>query len=255
MRTMLQITLCCLLAGGAMAQRRGGGGGGAVRGGGGGGAVHAGGGGIGHTGGVAGGVGRVGGYGGIGRVGGVVSGGGYLGSSGYRGYGGYTGYRNGFYNYGNRGYYGYGGVYWPYAWGLGSYYYDPYYSDYGYYPYDSGYGYGYPSAYQPQPNITVAYPEQQSAPVSVYSASPVVGRYDQYGQEVGSPGGSGASSPLYLIAFKDHSVYSAVAYWVDGDTLHYFTSGNTHNQVSVSLVDRDLTERLNKDSGLEVKIP
>ena len=59
----------------------------------------------------------------------------------------------------------------------------------------------------------------------------------------------------YLIAFKDHSVYSAVAYWVDGDTLHYFTSGNTHNQVSVSLVDRDLTERLNKESGLEVKIP
>jgi hypothetical protein len=59
----------------------------------------------------------------------------------------------------------------------------------------------------------------------------------------------------YLIAFKDHSVYSVVAYWVDGDTLHYFTSGNTHNQASVSLVDRDLTERLNKESGLEVKLP
>jgi hypothetical protein len=59
----------------------------------------------------------------------------------------------------------------------------------------------------------------------------------------------------YLIAFKDHSIYSAVAYWVDGDTLHYFTSGNTHNQASVSLVDRDLTERLNKESGLELKLP
>jgi hypothetical protein len=59
----------------------------------------------------------------------------------------------------------------------------------------------------------------------------------------------------YLIAFKDHSIYSAVAYWVDGDTLHYFTSGNTHNQASVSLVDRDLTERLNKESGLEVRLP
>jgi len=59
----------------------------------------------------------------------------------------------------------------------------------------------------------------------------------------------------YLIAFKDHSVYSAVAYWVDGETLHYFTSGNTHNQASVSLVDRALTERLNKESGLEVTLP
>jgi len=32
--------------------------------------------------------------------------------------------------------------------------------------------------------------------------------------------------------------------------------GNTHNQASVSLVDRrELAERLNKESGLEVKIP
>jgi len=46
-----------------------------------------------------------------------------------------------------------------------------------------------------------------------------------------------------------------VAYWVDGDTLHYFTSGNTHNQVSLSLIDRDLTQRLNKESGLEVNLP
>ena len=59
----------------------------------------------------------------------------------------------------------------------------------------------------------------------------------------------------YLIAFKDHTIYAAVAYWVDGDTLHYFTSGNTHNQVSVSLIDRELTQRLNKESGVEVKLP
>jgi hypothetical protein len=59
----------------------------------------------------------------------------------------------------------------------------------------------------------------------------------------------------YLIAFKDHTIYSAVAYWVDGDTLHYFTSGNTHNQASLSLIDRDLTERLNKESGLDVSLP
>jgi hypothetical protein len=66
---------------------------------------------------------------------------------------------------------------------------------------------------------------------------------------------STAEPSHYLIAFKDHTIYSAVAYWVDGDTLHYFTSANTHNQASVSLVDRDLTERLNKESGLDVKLP
>jgi hypothetical protein len=66
---------------------------------------------------------------------------------------------------------------------------------------------------------------------------------------------STAEPSHYLIAFKDHTIYSAVAYWVDGDTLHYFTSANTHNQVSLALIDRDLTERLNKESGLDVKLP
>jgi len=59
----------------------------------------------------------------------------------------------------------------------------------------------------------------------------------------------------YLLAFKDHTVYSAVAYWFEGDTLHYFTPGNVHNQVSVSLIDRDLTVRLNKELGIDFHMP
>jgi endonuclease YncB( thermonuclease family) len=59
----------------------------------------------------------------------------------------------------------------------------------------------------------------------------------------------------YLLAFKDHTIYSAVAYWVDGDTLHYFTAGNTHNQASISLIDHDLTQRLNKESGIDFRLP
>ena len=62
-------------------------------------------------------------------------------------------------------------------------------------------------------------------------------------------------SERYLLAFKDHTVYSAVAYWFDGDTLHYFTAGNVHNQASVSLIDRDLTTRLNKELGIEFHMP
>jgi hypothetical protein len=59
----------------------------------------------------------------------------------------------------------------------------------------------------------------------------------------------------YLIAFKDHTIYAALAFWVEGDTLHYFTSGNTHNQVSLSMVDKPLTERLNKESGIDMRLP
>ncbi len=57
------------------------------------------------------------------------------------------------------------------------------------------------------------------------------------------------------MAFKDHTIYSAVAYWVDGETLHYFTTGNTHNQASISLIDRELTNRLNRELGLDFKLP
>jgi hypothetical protein len=68
--------------------------------------------------------------------------------------------------------------------------------------------------------------------------------------------GTAAADPShYLIAFKDHTIYAATAYWVDGDTLHYFTAGNTHNQASLALVDREFTERLNKEAGVEVKLP
>jgi hypothetical protein len=59
----------------------------------------------------------------------------------------------------------------------------------------------------------------------------------------------------YLIAFKDHSIYSAFAYWVEADTLHYVTPQRVHNQVSLSLVDRELTDKLNRDRQLQVKLP
>jgi hypothetical protein len=64
-----------------------------------------------------------------------------------------------------------------------------------------------------------------------------------------------AEQSYYLIAFKDHTIYSAVAYYTEGDTLHYFTSGNVHNQVSVSLVDRPLTEQLNRQHNVDLRLP
>jgi hypothetical protein len=119
---------------------------------------------------------------------------------------------------------------------------------------------------QDQPNVIVVYP-QQPPPVIInqYGAgdAPYGARVQPqniYPMQPMQPAPaqaeeSPAEAPHYLIAFKDHSIYSAVAYWVDGDTLHYFTTGSTHNQASVSLIDRELTARLNRDSGVEVKLP
>jgi len=129
--------------------------------------------------------------------------------------------------------------------------------------YDNSYA-GQPpvSPGQEQPNIVVIYPPQQ-APVIINQSgdgqySPRVQPQSIYPIQPARPQAEeppAAETSHYLIAFKDHSIYSAVAYWVEGDTLHYFTTGTTHNQASVSLVDRELTERLNRDSGVEVKLP
>jgi hypothetical protein len=59
----------------------------------------------------------------------------------------------------------------------------------------------------------------------------------------------------YLIAYKDHSIYSALAYWIEGDTLHYVTTQNTHNQASLTLIDVDQTYKLNTDRSVPFSIP
>ena len=124
---------------------------------------------------------------------------------------------------------------------------------------------------QQQPNVVVIYPQQQPPVIINQFGSAEGGPYattvqpqtiypqqqsmQQQPMRAQVEESSAPEQPHYLIAFQDHSIYSAVAYWVDGDTLHYFTTGNTHNQASVSLIDRELTARLNRESGVEIKLP
>jgi len=136
---------------------------------------------------------------------------------------------------------------------------------YAYPVYVGGYGYGYgyggydTQAVQPapaqsgQPNVIVIYPQAPPQPQMYYQPEPppqsrIVEVPSQQQPEQ-------TEATHYLLAFKDHSIYSAVAYWVDGDTIHYMVSGNMHKQAPVSSVDRELTARLNEGSGLEVKLP
>ncbi|HEY3824802.1 MAG TPA: hypothetical protein VGL82_09595 [Bryobacteraceae bacterium] len=56
----------------------------------------------------------------------------------------------------------------------------------------------------------------------------------------------GTPTNYYLIAYKNHEVYSALAYWVEDKTLHYVTTQNTHNQASLDLIDLALTKSLNE---------
>jgi hypothetical protein len=133
-----------------------------------------------------------------------------------------------------------------------------------YVPY-GGYGSGYydnsyapaataPDGYYQQPNMNMSYPPPSYPPDSAQMrtyANPYVDP-DSDGPPPMQSDNSAASH--YLIAINDHTIYAAVAYYVDGDTLHYFTDGNIHNQVSISSIDRDLTARLNKESGKTVDL-
>ncbi len=132
--------------------------------------------------------------------------------------------------------------------------------------YGYGYGYGNDTPYpaeppqQQQPNVTVIMPPQ-APPVIINQFGPGMTPAPSMAPPIveepppAQDQESASQQTHYLIAFKDQTVYSAVAYWVEGDTLHYFTTGNTHNQVSLSLIDRELTHRLNRESGLEVRLP
>jgi hypothetical protein len=126
-------------------------------------------------------------------------------------------------------------------------------------------------SYPQQPNVVVIYPPPQppvvinqnfappqpaEPPAPETPPAPAEPATSVYQAPTPSQPESGsANSSYYLLAFKDNSIYSAVAYWVDGDTLHYFTSGNRHNQASVSLLDRELTTRLNRERGSDIRLP
>jgi len=122
----------------------------------------------------------------------------------------------------------------------------------GYYPYP-----------EPQPNITIimAPPQPASPPVTInqYFAgearTPERDTVNTYQAPVRTPVEPPADSVTFLIALKDSSIYTAVAYWVEGDTLHYITPQGRHNRVSLELVDRALSEKLNQGKKVEFRLP
>ena len=166
----------------------------------------------------------------------------------------YYGGRNPYRRYGSTGaavpyYYAYpvivGGAY---DYGYGNGYSDPAYTD-------NGGAYATDPAPPPQVIMNQNYVPERANPVmrDYTGDSSGVQVYDAPGREPASNSNDDGTD-YYLIAFKDHSIYSAFAYWVDGDTLHYVTPQRVHNQVSVALVDRDLTDKLNR-GRMKVTLP
>ena len=60
---------------------------------------------------------------------------------------------------------------------------------------------------------------------------------------------------MFLIAMKDHTIFPAIAYWVEGDTLNYITVQGTKNSASLDLVDREFSKQINKERKVEFGLP
>jgi len=208
-------------------------------------------------GGHGGGGGHAGGGGGMHSSGGAMrSGGGFRGGgvssfrgSGFRG-GGFrgTGFRGGFNRgFGFRGRYGFYPFYGYYG-GYGLYdpfFYDSYpdYSDYSspssYYSSPYAYGYQDSGNYPPAPAPAYAPPPE---PV-LRQYPPPAAQEQKY------------ETPLFLLAFKDGSIKAVLAYWVDGAALHYVSMDHEQKQTPLSSIDRDLSERFNRERNVTFGLP
>jgi len=71
-----------------------------------------------------------------------------------------------------------------------------------------------------------------------------------------TPGALADDQPtIFLIAMQDHSIRPVIAYWVQGDMLHYVSIEGVLDQVSLALVDRDFSKQLNAERNVPFALP
>lgn len=97
--------------------------------------------------------------------------------------------------------------------------------------------------------------DQQQSGLKLYQTPPTHPYADAQNAASARRAGNGDEPTLYLIAFKDHTIVQALGYWMEGSTLHYVSAEHTLNQASMDLIDRDLSQRLNDERGVEFKLP
>jgi hypothetical protein len=201
-------------------------------------------------------------HGGVGGMRGF--GGGFRGGGFHGGFGGFGGFRGGFGGFHggigfrpgfrSRIFFGFGRPFRPFAYpifvgGFG-------YGGFGYYdsPYASPpYPYPYASPYPSGPNVIVIQPSQPGPEFvsgdRYQTARPEITEYR-------APSPAPAPEQIYfLLPLKDKSLLPAVAYWVEGDVLHYITTAGAHHQVNIDQVDREQAAKLNEGRVIQFRLP
>jgi len=132
-------------------------------------------------------------------------------------------------------------------------------------PYGYSAPYGTAAAPAPYYDPGNAAASQQPVIINQYFGGPAPAQTTPQAQAPAAPEANNATSaapgdPIgnpqtyYLIAYKNHAIYAALAYWLEDKTLHYVTTQNTHNQASLELIDLALTKSLNQDRQVPFSI-
>ncbi len=102
---------------------------------------------------------------------------------------------------------------------------------------------------------------QQHAPVVMNNpnyvpdtAKPVMREYFAESKPYEAVEAKKSSASVTLIALKDGTLVQAVAYWYEGDTLHYVKPDHKVASVALAQVDKESSERFNRERGLSFRM-
>jgi hypothetical protein len=137
------------------------------------------------------------------------------------------------------GFYPYAGSGLPY-WGF-----DPFY--------DSGYAGYYADGYQPQPSpsTTIMMPQPTMPQAPPPPAPPARSEVREYKW----PASNSDPSAAFSIVLKDRRLESAVAVWVQDNSVHYVAPDGRHGRLPLDSVNREETHRRNAEKHLYLWLP
>lgn len=113
--------------------------------------------------------------------------------------------------------------------------------------------------YGPSPVVIINQnfrPDTANPVIKDYSNVPLPPAYqpEPESNQAAAPAGND-NQVIFLIAMKDHTIYPAIAYWVENDTLNYITPQGVRNRASLTAVDRDFSKQLNDERHIEFALP
>jgi hypothetical protein len=117
--------------------------------------------------------------------------------------------------------------------------------------YFGGSDYGYP----PPSNVIIV---EQTPPQTIVQPAPVENVQaviHEYQPGAPVPPAAVEEQPAFAIVLKDGSVLSAAAVSVKDDVLHYVDPDGQHGRLLLNSIDRQATQKENRQRNLELRIP